>query len=289
VVIIGLYFSSRELFHVYYPEWDLLWARSVKTFLVSLVAYVTGEVVVLFLHEYEIKIEGKDDDRRIDDVLPFLRGVVRLVVWSVVLILALNIWTVDVRPFVASAGLMGAVVALAGKDLFANLFGGISIFLDKSYRIGDYVVVDEAHRGEVIHIGMRSTKIRTRDNILVTVPNSVMVTNTIINETGIHPELRIRIGLKVLNEENLDEIEEKLTAVAKNHPEVLATDEEHEPRVRYRSFGDSGMELELLCYISKPVDRGRIMHEIIKDMHREMKRSRIRLPYAQRDVNLINK
>ena len=186
----------------------------------------------------------------------------------------------------ASAGVAGLAVAFAAKDTVANLFGGVSIFFDKPYKVGDYVIVDDKYRGEVIQIGMRSTKIKTRDNVLLTVPNSVMVTNAVINETGFDPKLRIRIPLGVSYKEDLEKVEKVLVDTLKKHSRVLSSPA---PRVRFRAFGESAVELEVLGVIKTPPERGRTIHELIKKIHKSFKKEGIEIPYPHREVYLHQK
>lgn len=231
----------------------------------------------------EIETRQSKDARKLSDALPFLDNLAKITVLGVIVLIILSIWGANITPVLASAGVLGIAVAFAAKDTISNLFGGISVFFDKPYKIGDYVIIEEKYRGEVIEIGMRSTKIRTRDNILITVPNSVMVTNAVINETGFDPKLRIRIPIGVAYDSDLDNVEYTLIEVMKSHKEVI---KDPVPRIRYRRFGDSAIGLEALCIIDEPANRGRVMHELIKEIDKAFKEEKITLPFPQRDVHL---
>jgi MscS family membrane protein len=74
----------------------------------------------------------------------------------------LSVWSIDLTAFLASAGFAGIVAALAAKETLANFFGGINVFLDRPFKPGDYIILSAGERGEVVHIGLRSTKILTR-------------------------------------------------------------------------------------------------------------------------------
>lgn len=219
----------------------------------------------------------------VSDFVPFARNIVKisLAVLSAFLILA--VWQIDVTPLFVSAGVLGVAVAFAAKDTVSNLFGGLSVFVDKPYKIGDYVIIKDKYRGKVINIGMRSTKVRTRDNVLLTIPNSVMITDAVVNETGFDPTLRIRIPLGVSYTSNLDGIEKLLLSVLKSYGEIL---EKPSPRVRYRKFGPSAIELEILGVIEKPSLRGVIIHHLIKKIHKKFAEEEIIIPYPQQDVHL---
>jgi small-conductance mechanosensitive channel len=127
------------------------------------------------------------------DLIPLTESITRIVIVIGFLMVVLSLWKISITPLMASAGIAGAAVAFASKDTIANLFGGLTVFLDKPYKIGDYIVLDSGERGEVVTIGMRSTKMKTRDDVMITLPNSVMANSKVINESAPIPRFRIKI------------------------------------------------------------------------------------------------
>jgi small-conductance mechanosensitive channel len=253
------------------------------TLLITLWGIAISQISKLLLHAYDQK---QTKSRRLSDAIPFLENLIMLGVLGLALLIALDTWGINITPLLASAGVVGIAVAFAAKDTVSNLFGGVSVFFDRPYKVGDYVIIQDKYRGEVIEIGMRSTKIKTRDNVLLTVPNSVMVTNAVINETGFDPKLRIRIPLGVAYNSDLDKVEYALMNLMKEHKEVL---EDPTPRIRYRNFSESSIDLEAMCVIAKPADRGRIMHELIKEIDKVFREEKIEMPFPQREVHINNK
>ncbi|MBI3593303.1 MAG: mechanosensitive ion channel [Nitrospirae bacterium] len=118
------------------------------------------------------------------DIVPLIENVSKIVIVVSVLMVILSLWKINITPILASAGIAGAGVALAAKDTIANFFGGISVFVDKPFKIGDFIVLDRGERGEVVAIGIRSTKVKTLDDIMITIPNSVISNSKIINESA---------------------------------------------------------------------------------------------------------
>ena len=116
----------------------------------------------------------------------------------------------NITPLLASAGIVTAAVALASKDTLANFFGGISIFVDRPYNLGDYIIVGGDERGEVVDIGVRSTRIMTRDDVLITIPNAQMANATIVNQSGRVPRFRIRAKVGVGYDSDPDVVEKAL-------------------------------------------------------------------------------
>ncbi|MCX5883077.1 MAG: mechanosensitive ion channel family protein [Deltaproteobacteria bacterium] len=195
----------------------------------------------------------------------------------------LRIWSLDLSPLLTSAGLVTAVGAIAARDALSDFLGGITIFLDRPYHIGDFVVLTSGERGEVVNIGIRSTKIRTRDDVHISVPNSVMIGAKTMNETSLVPQYRVRCRVGVAYNSDLLEVENVLLDSLKDNPFVL---HEPEPRVRYRDFGDWAVELEVLAWIKDPRDRGFARDLIIRGIHQAFRDEKIDIPCPQKEITI---
>ena len=216
--------------------------------------------------------------------LPIFGQTARVVVIGAVLYFLFLSWNIEVTAWLASAGVLGLAVGFAAKDTLANLFAGIFILADAPYKIGDFVVLDSGERGEVKHIGLRSTRMLTRDDIEVTVPNAVIANSKIVNESGGPSEKqRIRLKVGVAYGSALDHVRDVLMRVAAEQPDVLA---EPEPRVRIRAFGDSSIDHELIGWVDEPVLRGRVLDDLFRRVYSAFREAEIQIPFPQRDVHL---
>ncbi len=196
----------------------------------------------------------------------------------------LLIWGIDPTAWLASAGVIGIAVGFAARDSLANLFSGIFIVADSPYKIGDYIVLDSGERGEVTHLGMRSTRLLTRDDVEVTIPNAVIASAKIVNESGGPWEKeRIRVPVGVAYGSDVDEVCQVLEAVALGHSEIV---KHPEPRVRMRAFGNSSLDFELLAWIDRPVLRGRIRHDLLKGIYYAFLEKGIEIPFPQTDIHV---
>lgn len=193
------------------------------------------------------------------------------------------LWKINVTPLLASAGIATAAVALASKDTLANFFGGISIFVDRPYRIGDYVDLAGAGRGEVVHIGVRSTRILTRDDVLITVPNAEIANSKIVNESGEVPRYRLRAKVGVAYNSDLDAVEKALLDALEGVHQIMS---DPKPRVRLREFAESSINYELLAWIHFPGDRGVTLHQIYRNIFHNFREAGIEIPFPQRVVYL---
>ncbi len=220
------------------------------------------------------------------DVVVLLKNLAYILVTVTGVICLLSTWHIDLTPFLASAGIAGVAVALAARETLSNFFGGISIFLDRTYKVSDYIILDSGERGEVIDVGIRSTRIRTRDDVIITIPNSIMANSKIINESAPEPRFRLRLPVGVAYGSDLKRVEEVLLEEVYQVPHVVT---DPQARVRYRRFGDSSVDLELLCWVDDPRFKGVVTHALIKRIHQRFEKEGITIPFPQRDVHLYQK
>jgi small-conductance mechanosensitive channel len=193
-------------------------------------------------------------------------------------------WDINVTGLLASATVVGAIIGFAAKDTVANLFSGFFIMADAPYKPGDYINLDGGERGYVKTIGLRSTRIMTRDDIEITLPNSLIANSKIINESGGPQENeRVRINISVAYGSDIDQVRSLLTEISIASENVCKNPV---PRVRFRSFGDSGLIFQLLFWIEKPEDRGCIIDEINSIIYKRFNNENIEIPFPQRALHI---
>ncbi|MES9825363.1 MAG: mechanosensitive ion channel domain-containing protein [Candidatus Thiodiazotropha endolucinida] len=193
-------------------------------------------------------------------------------------------WHVDMTAWLASAGIAGIAIGFAAKDTLANLFSGVFIMADSPYKIGDYVVLDDGGgiRGKVTHIGIRSTRLLTRDDVEVTIPNSIMGNSKVVNESGgPHVKYRIRVAVGVAYGSDIDQVRDVLMSVARESETVC---DQPEPRVRFRAFGASSLDFELLCWVDNPELRGRVLDALNSAVYKRFLVEGIEIPFAKQDL-----
>jgi len=233
----------------------------------------------------ETNMAGFMEKRRIDkDLFLLIKNISRVLILFAGLSWTLIIWNVDLTPLFASAGIAGIAIALAAKDTMANFFGGISLYADRAYKVGDYIILDNGQRGEVVEMGIRSTKIKTRDDVMISIPNSILANSMIVNESAPEPRFRIRIDVGVAYGSDLRRVEKTLLKIAEEN-ETLTR--KPESRVRVRSFGDSSVNFQLLVWVRDPSEKGRQTHNLLKAIYNAFEKEGITIPFPQRDVHLV--
>ena len=253
---------------------------------------VLKTIVVLLWVSFAIKfakfiltaLSSRQDQSRLiqRSTLPLFSNLAMLLIVAAAIYMLFLTWGIDVTAWLASAGIIGLALSFAAKDTLANLFAGVFILADSPYKIGDFIILDSGERGQVTHIGIRSTRLLTRDDIEITVPNSVIGNAKITNEDGgPNSKHRIRVKVGVAYGSDIDQVREALENIASENKQVC---KHPEPRVRFRSFGDSSLDFELLCWVDIPVLRGQVLDKLYTAVYKKFIELGIEIPYSKHDI-----
>ena len=213
------------------------------------VLFAIAWFLVTFVKNIEKNIieSARQDGRKIDQTtINALGRVVRITIVVTVILIALDTLGVNVSGLLAAGGIGGLAVGLAAKDMLANFFGGITVFIDRPFSVGDWIVLKEKGiEGVVENIGWRQTTIRKFDKRPVYVPNAIFTTASVENPSRMsHRRINETIGLRYddLNrmEAITDEVREMLTA----HPEI---DEKQTLMVQFDAFNASSVDFFIYC------------------------------------------
>ncbi len=219
-----------------------------------------------------------------DSTFPLFNNLAKVILFAVIVYMGISIWDFDAGGWLASAGIVGLAVGFAAQDTLSNLFAGVFILADRPYRVGDYIRLDSGERGKVAFIGLRSTRVVTRDDIEITVPNAVMGGAKIVNETGgPHVKGRIRIPVGAAYGSDIDTVIKELLASV-NDIDAKLVCKDPEPRVRMRAFGASSLDFELLAWIPDPELRGNVRHLLMRAVYLRFDSAGIEIPYSKQDV-----
>ncbi len=217
------------------------------------------------------------------ETLPLFKNMALLLIWSFALYFLFLSWGISLTAWLASAGIVGIAIGFAAKDTLANLISGIFILADAPYKVGDIIVLDSGEKGEVIHVGLRSTRIKTFDGVEITVPNAQMGNSKIVNETGTHVEkkVRLRVPVGISYEDDIEKAEKILLQIAKEFDKVC---EHPAPQVRFTLFGPSSLDLELRVWLQEPTDKGKALDYINRRILEEFRKAGIEIPYNKMDI-----
>ena len=228
------------------------WTKLARVILAIAAAYGLYRLVDV-IEYYLNRLVGKTETKLDDMLVPIVRKALRLTIAIIaILLISENILGTNIKSLLLSAGVGGIAVALAAKDTIANFFGSITIFTDRPFQMGELIKIGE-HRGPVEAVGFRSTRIRTLQGHLVTIPNSV-ITNSSVENIGRRPFIRRTSNITITYDSGhtkakraVEIIKEVLAGV----PEVN-TDPEKPPRVYFSDFNDCSLNIYMSYWVRPP-------------------------------------
>ena len=214
-----------------------------------------------------------------------LHAVLQIVQWGVVflgLFVAFQVAGFDLTSLAVLAGFLGVGIGFGLQNVIANFLAGIILLFEQSLAVGDRITV-AGHNGDVERITMRSTQIRTRDNIAIIVPNSRFIDSEVINWSHGDPQVREHLDVGVAYGSDVERVRAVLLDAAREHGGVLR---EPGPEVWFRGFGESSLDFSLLVWIPEPGGRQRLRSDLYFAIDRKFREAAIEIPFPQRDVHI---
>ncbi len=216
IFILGIYLGLRYLPLSYSQDMFLSHCfRSILIIIIAWGAYALSGIDSVLSDEFKEKL-------KLDSILiPFFSKIIRFVIWALAIVLIAQEWNYNVSGFIAGLGLGGLAFALAAKDALANIFGGIVIIMEKPFSIGDWVQTSGVE-GTVEGISFRSTRFRTFDQALVTVPNSTLANQAITNCSRMGKrEVRFSLAIDYAGpREKIEKCVQELRNMLHDHPDI---------------------------------------------------------------------
>ena len=239
-IILGLYIAFFVA-GVSNPFVDQL-IKSLVIFLIFWLLYNSVIVLDESIYRFARKF-GKELYREIG---AFFIKTLKIFIVAIGLVSILQVWDINVSAFLASLGLGGLAFALAAKDTAANLFGGLSILADRALKIDDWIKVGGVE-GTVEDIGLRTTKIRTFEKSLVTVPNQIIANNPIENFSRRNiRRIKMRVGLVYsTTHEQMKAILNDIRNMLQSHPGIA---QDATLLVNFDEFEDSSLSIFIYCF-----------------------------------------
>ena len=198
----------------------------------------------------------------------------------------LDVWGVKVGPLLASLGIAGIAVAFALQQSLSNIFGGLSIILDKTLKVGDLVALDEVTQGEVVDIGLRTTKIRNWDNELVIIPNGTVSNTKITNWVKPNRKERVVIKFGVAYGSKPERVKK---IVIDSIKKIEGLSEDPKPLVRMTEMKDSALEFKLYFFVDDIKYRFMAVSNATENIYNALNKAKISIPFPQLDVHVKKK
>jgi MscS family membrane protein len=235
--------------------------------------------------KYGIKTLTKKTQSMLDDeIIPIFHNTTVVIIWAFGLILILGVWGVDVAPFLAGLGIAGLAVSFAIQPTLSNVFSGVSLILDKVFKVGDKIQLDSGEVGIVHEISLRSTRIRTFDNELIVLPNDSLASAKIKNYTQPDFMVRVVVPFSVEYGTKPDKVIKLIEdSIRKNIDDVL---EDPPIAVTFSEMGESSLNFHARFWVANYGDAYGKKLEATDLIYKELNKSKIGIPFPTRTVYL---
>jgi len=248
VTIAGVWYGINRL---ELPETAERWLGNIIQFLIILtIAWLITRLLDSFYKEYVVPLVSKTETDLDDQLLPILQKGTKLTVWSVGTIVALNNAGYDVGALIAGLGIGGLALAMAARDTVSNVFGGLTIFADRPFKLHDRIQI-AGFDGFIRDIGVRSTRLETLEGRLVTIPNSKF-SDTPVENVSLEPSRKVVSNLGL----TYDTTPEQMKRAMEILQDIVAQNDSAEDKVlvSFNAFGDSAMNILFIYYIKSDAD-----------------------------------
>ena len=243
---------------------------------------VAWRLIVKLAIWYERKLTTGNKQELGRQLMPFLRRVALIILTVIVGIILLDYFNIEVSGFVATLGIGSLAIALAAQAALSDTISGFIIMIDRPYRIGDRIeLLDLDTWGDVDDIGLRSTRIRTRDNRMVIVPNSVISKTLVVNHSYPDSQYRIQNHVGVAYGTDIEKAREVIVEAVKTVEGVLL---DRPVEALFLEFGDSSLVFRVRWWLDSYVDTRRMFDSVNTAIYRALNEANIEIPFPQRVV-----
>jgi MscS family membrane protein len=258
----------------------------VHTVYIVIGAWIASVLLFNIIHVYGRKL-AQDTESDFDvRFIPLLEISVKILVWFIAFLLILDTLQIDITPFLAGAGIAGLAVALAAQDILGNFLSGAIITVDKPFKVGDRIKFEDIF-GDVIGVGPRSTRIKTLDNLFVTIPNSKITSNVVTNYAMPDIKMKVRVPFSVAYGSDIKRVKQILLGIAREAAEktswVLA---DPAPLVFFLEFGESSLNGQLLLWTNNYDNSWDVQDWVNIRIDERFREEGIEIPFRQVDVRM---
>jgi MscS family membrane protein len=285
IALIGLWFGLQQADFIIEPDNEVLTTIFFVSYFV-LGYFTVYRLVIGFIDWYDAEIAEHTATSLDEQILPFFRRVLLVILTLIAVVILLGHFNVNVSAVVATLGVGSLAIALAAQEVLADTISGFILVIDRPFRIGDRIELEEINTwGDVQDIGLRSTRILTRDNRLVSVPNSLIGKNRIINHSIPSTQYRVQTHVEVAYGTDIDAARQIMVEAVAAQDWVM----QRQPvEALFLEFRDSGLLFRVRCWIEDYVETRRVIDKLNTTLYKALAEASIQIPFPQRVVHLRN-
>ena len=248
-------------------------------------AFLSSRIGSLMLDWYARRIANSTSTHLDDQLIPSFKRMLPIIVYSFAVLWMLAIFEIEISPLLATLGIGGIAIALAAQPTLSNYFAGTYVISEGEIAEGDFIEIEGGPSGFVEDISWRSTKLRSRYNNLIIIPNSMMSDNMITNYSRPALAMNVIVTGGVSYSSDLEEVEALLTEVASK----IVLESEHaitdiEPWIGFGNFGDSNIDFWVFIQATDRAGSFVLTSDLIKQIHKRFNEAGIVINYPMRHL-----
>jgi len=258
---------------------------AIKSLIIILSSYIIATIFRILLKFWEERWSLKSNIKIDNIVFSFFDKIIFFSFMTIALILVLRRWNVSIGPIITSLGIAGVIVGFGLKDSFSNVFSGVFLIFDKSCNYNDTIKLSSGEFGNVLEVGFRSTKVKTFDNEVLIIPNSVIANTIIKNYAKPNNKIRDVIHFNVEYGNDPDFIENLVLNEIKKLPKLL---DEPQPFVYFEEMGEYGLKFKLYFWANSFRDKFILKSVANKVIYKALIREGVNIPFPTHIVYKSN-
>ncbi len=246
---------------------------------------ISFKLTVVLLDWYSESIDGGENRNLSGSLFPLIKKVAKVIIFLIAVVAVLSKFDVNISGLLVSLGVGSLAVALAAQETLSNMISGFAIMIDRPFRIGDRILYADNKTGDVIEIGIRSTKILDFDHNIVVIPNNEIIKSHITNLSYPSSETRVVVEIGVAYGTDIQRAKNLLLDIVKNDEDII---KETPPEVYLINFADSSLVLRLTCRTNNYKNVFEIQCRTREKIYEIFRRENIEIPFPQRVITINN-
>ncbi|MCF7866727.1 mechanosensitive ion channel family protein [Candidatus Woesearchaeota archaeon] len=253
----------------------------INTLLIILITYILATTSKIILHKWNQDLAKIRKDNAHEEIIPLAKSIINIILSIVAIFIILNIWGVEVAGLLASVGIIGIILSFAFKDTLANIFGGIALIMDNSFKKGDLIELNDGEIGYIEEINLRSTRIKNFDAQEVLIPNGIMANMKIKNYAHPSETLRIKIDVAIAYGSDVVKFKKVINKLL-DKEKILLKFPKH--KIFFEKLADYSLNFKITFFIKNYHDFYSIKSDMTEKIYAELRKNNIKIPFPTRTL-----
>jgi len=245
--------------------------------LVLIITYIIVRIIKRIIHKQEVR-------KRMEvGQLHAIYQIIKYFLWVIAIVIILDTIKIKITILLASSAALLVGLGLGLQQIFQDFVSGIALLFEGTIKVGDIVEIEGGVVGRVREIGLRTSKVETRDNIILIVPNSKFISENVINWSHLEKKTRFTVKVGVSYGSNVELVTKVLLDCAREHGKIT---KDPAPFVRFSDFGESSLDFELYFWSTETFRVENIKSDLRYQIFAEFAKNKIQIPFPQRDIHI---